>query len=352
MTDKEKFDEIIRSKFSEKEFLFDEGNWEKAEVMLDSTARRKSVIKWSAVFLMGIFAGVVGMLPFVMNVNDESSNTITELSRQQKYTNKIADRNKENYSEEKVISQSNSNPQLENIVSQLEIKEEKLFRQETPKNSSVASAHNTQPSIVSEEKIVASYESNEKTNSVKEENMLSGRESKVMANTIPIQKKQISKNEFKDTKVAEDVSQNTFSNHTIAGGNPNRQKADTPFIETENISSSFAKSTPFDSSSIQTQSGDQIVANQPETKNNMPAGQTDAQADSSAVASSSANPAAPLPKVQSLSSATIFSVDAGANFIMGWHYDITEARGFNPVFGIGISHYFNPQWVLSSGIRY
>src|SRR3990172_7307148 len=72
MSEEDKFDEIIRSKFSEKEFLFDEENWEIAEAMLDSARRRKSAVKWSAVFLIGLLAGVGLMLPFVGNNNKTS----------------------------------------------------------------------------------------------------------------------------------------------------------------------------------------------------------------------------------------------------------------------------------------
>ena len=84
MSEEDKFDEIIRSRFSEKEFLFDEENWEKAEAMLDSGKRRKSAVKWSAIFLLGLFAGVALMFPFVGNINETNVNHVGQMSNRVK----------------------------------------------------------------------------------------------------------------------------------------------------------------------------------------------------------------------------------------------------------------------------
>ena len=39
MSEQEKYDELIRQKFAEKEFIFNEENWEKAEKILDLSKR-------------------------------------------------------------------------------------------------------------------------------------------------------------------------------------------------------------------------------------------------------------------------------------------------------------------------
>src|ERR1035437_7731677 len=91
MSEEDKFDEIIRSRFSEKEFLFDEENWEKAEAMLDKKKRRRAAFKWSLIFLFGLFTGIAGMLPFIGNKNEKSGNEMAELTRKEKADNEITE---------------------------------------------------------------------------------------------------------------------------------------------------------------------------------------------------------------------------------------------------------------------
>lgn len=84
MNEKEPFEDIIASKFSEAEFPFDEGNWDNAEEMIDSYRTKQKRRRIGFVFSSGIALGVLIMLPFVMNVNKTNNelaqvtNTITE----------------------------------------------------------------------------------------------------------------------------------------------------------------------------------------------------------------------------------------------------------------------------------
>lgn len=67
MSEEEKYDELIRQKFAEKEFMFNEANWEKAEVMIDSSRKTKKIFWWSAVFLVGLITGIFLMIPLIKN---------------------------------------------------------------------------------------------------------------------------------------------------------------------------------------------------------------------------------------------------------------------------------------------
>jgi len=63
--DENKFDEILRGKYSSKNFPFDEENWEKLEGEIDVARRREKIRKASLIFLIGLFAGIAVMIPFV-----------------------------------------------------------------------------------------------------------------------------------------------------------------------------------------------------------------------------------------------------------------------------------------------
>src|SRR4051812_44623467 len=67
MEDQNKFDEILRGKFSSEHFPFDEENWERAEEIMESHRKAKTLRKTAVIFLVGLIAGVAIMLPFVKN---------------------------------------------------------------------------------------------------------------------------------------------------------------------------------------------------------------------------------------------------------------------------------------------
>jgi hypothetical protein len=65
MSDKETFEELLKSKLSERAFAFDEENWEEAEEMITSFRKKEKIKKGAFVFLAGLFLGIIIMLPFV-----------------------------------------------------------------------------------------------------------------------------------------------------------------------------------------------------------------------------------------------------------------------------------------------
>lgn len=78
MNEKEPFEDIIASKFTEAEFPFDEGNWDNAEEMLDSYRTKQKRRRIGFVFFSGIALGVLIMLPF-MQIN-KTDNVIAEVA--------------------------------------------------------------------------------------------------------------------------------------------------------------------------------------------------------------------------------------------------------------------------------
>ncbi len=79
MNEKEEFEDIIASKFSEAEFPFDEANWDNAEEMISSFRKKEKRRRFGFVFFSGIVLGIIVMLPFVIKLNEKPSNPIVEV---------------------------------------------------------------------------------------------------------------------------------------------------------------------------------------------------------------------------------------------------------------------------------
>lgn len=58
----EEFDDIIRQKFAEKEFIFNEANWEKAEIKIDAALKLKKLLLWGTLFSVGLITGICCMV--------------------------------------------------------------------------------------------------------------------------------------------------------------------------------------------------------------------------------------------------------------------------------------------------
>jgi hypothetical protein len=80
MNDKESFEETIASKFSEAEFPFDESNWDAAEEMISSHRIKEKRKRIGFIFLSGIALGIIGMLPFVIKLNDNLKTPIADVA--------------------------------------------------------------------------------------------------------------------------------------------------------------------------------------------------------------------------------------------------------------------------------
>ncbi len=78
MTDEEdRFDELLRSKLSEREFFFDELNWEKAETKLKRREQIRSLKRYAGVFLGGLMLGAIIMYPLVNKLKNGAINKVS-----------------------------------------------------------------------------------------------------------------------------------------------------------------------------------------------------------------------------------------------------------------------------------
>lgn len=74
------FDELIRQKFAEKEFIFNEENWEKMENKIASERKIGRITLWSSIFSIGLISGIA-ISYLLMNTFSTDSNTIAKIGR-------------------------------------------------------------------------------------------------------------------------------------------------------------------------------------------------------------------------------------------------------------------------------
>lgn len=80
MKQEENFDEIIRQKFAEKEFVFNEESWEKAERKIDAARRLKKILLWSTVFITGFSCGIGVTFVFIQKKQTNDSIVLNSFS--------------------------------------------------------------------------------------------------------------------------------------------------------------------------------------------------------------------------------------------------------------------------------
>jgi len=80
MNEEEKFDELLSSKLAEREFPFNELNWDEAERLIIKQEKRRKSLRFLFVFSAGIIAGIALMLPFVFSNHAPIANAIVSTS--------------------------------------------------------------------------------------------------------------------------------------------------------------------------------------------------------------------------------------------------------------------------------
>jgi hypothetical protein len=80
MSEQENMDDLLRSKFSERDFPFDEENWAKAEEMIIASRKKEKRRRWFIIFFFGLLIGVISMIPFMLNKSDSLNSNKISLS--------------------------------------------------------------------------------------------------------------------------------------------------------------------------------------------------------------------------------------------------------------------------------
>lgn len=465
MNQEENFDDLIRQKFDEKEFVFNDENWEKAEKKIDAVRRLSKIYLWTSIFIVGLIIGVGLTLLLVGNKKSENTKNVSELNLQK--DNKTEILSDGNSGLEKSNSELSSDKLKENTVSKKEEEKQNSLEEKSGlitndnQNSEKESKgkelspgniqHNIPASLNKANKELLSPKNigagNENTGSNKEAKLIANKTSNPNNQILKKAAKgksgnEVSKKGENNNSVKEKKSQinnnatilnELTSSERVKDKSKSSGTEDVPEQDGNNINSDISPSTQVEKniqknnndlsleksasegklenevpapavfaqnegleSNIVLKEGNQAEKNsqkynpdvselnsgKDEKSNNEPPPLTplsmqnaEQQNDSAANydkttellqqisteivkqkvdSSVQINLTAAPPVVPSgLASATFFSIEAGTNLEIGWQYgEATEGGGFNPILGIGVSHYFNQKWSLYSGVQY
>ncbi|HET7818534.1 MAG TPA: hypothetical protein VFL70_04460, partial [Bacteroidia bacterium] len=338
MKEEKDFDKIIRSKFAEKEFIFNEANWERVEQRLDADRTRALVIRRSLIFIIGLSIGILLMFPFIFSSEEESNKGIPRVNVSTQSVPSL---------KQKIRIESENNSSLIGRKS----KESDTFpvgaenKSETEKQSEINPAHlvaidapssalthtspisnkSSQQNVTEVSKGIASLRaatpstsqelteslrSSENNNSITQATKEQKKDlpSENNNNTSPIDSSSLlPKNSNYSSTLQQDTYSTPLIDSTIANNQPHAEKSKTDSSKVDTV-----LINPIDSNN-------QPTSEQKKSKNTVPH----------------------------------FSLEVGADYVLGWNYgDISEANGLNPVFGIGVSHHLNSKWSLLTGIHY
>ncbi len=355
MKQEEDFDEIIRQKFAEKEFVFNEENWEKAERKIDAARRFKKILLWSTVFITGFFCGIGVTFVFIQKKQMNDSIVLNGFSPKNHLNVTIennVNRDKNNTSNDAYTANNINEPNETGND-----KEKDGFINDKNYNTSILAQHQSHNGITMEGKRLNMQ--NEQNRVTGEQNNKNEYKNKTGISGLIGQKSEKTDKESKRREKVETAETNKL--------NEKWDKYEETISKAESDQSLQVRTSKVESSSNieKTDSAihdfNSIVNTQKDVITHI---FKDAEAaavmkDSSSLKSDSVLAAdqnnlkgtSVLPG--GLSSATFISLVIGTNVELGWQYgEASEGRGFNPIAGVEINHYVNHKWMVSSGIQY
>jgi hypothetical protein len=364
MSEEEKFDDLLRSKLTEREFLFDEHNWDKAERKIERAENQRKFRRIGAIFLGGVIVGVLIMLPFMNSnkngVTQQTSSTTTDNAANQVAINQPSTNSTTiSNSPSTTLTTAPSHPissGSDNGTSQPVVSANKNV---SGGNNSISGTNNNNSSAVTptaskptiQKTVVPASNGNDQLTYVRPEKEKHSRKP-VNANTSS-------------------TAQHTTTSPTIASANntnsvhvPSNNQQENTSTGTNNITvNSTNVNKPVTSNPDLIQSNNTTSSSTPTTNENT-ASTSKATIKDSTTTSSTTSPDTtanspdgfinppPTPK-KSSSSLTTFSIDAGAGYALGWMKDgATQGNGISPIIGISTTHYFNGTWSGYLGVQF
>ncbi|HTB32539.1 MAG TPA: hypothetical protein VK808_10960 [Bacteroidia bacterium] len=307
MKNEKDFYEILRTKFSDNEHPFDEGNWKSMRTMIDKSRADKKRAIWlltSLVFLLAA-GGVFGLLEMnTKGLKSTDTTTLSAANNSQKSSNTNAKSNT-------TISSANT------------------------ENTNVSTASNNHADVVNNTTPV--------TTDAKATSANVNSSAMVAANNSQNLKKNKS-----GKHRAKSGSDQTSANSLAASINDelNQIEHDT---KVENVISS--EDSPLNISSNQKPASN--PATLPAAKAPVPAPKMVAKAPDTSKGGNIAIPSrfSDEPRVFA-GMRNIFSFDIGTEYSGGWQSGtLVQGKGFNFVLGLGYSHYIGKQWFIKTGLQ-
>jgi hypothetical protein len=334
MNEQEKFDDLLRSKSEERDFPFDETNWDKAEELIERSEKKRRFGLIGAIFMAGIVVGIVLMLPFINN--NKTPNTINNVSSGQ--NNSAAEQNKN--------AQQTSN----NAISAVSAPE-----QHATDNKQVNSAASSQ-TTTSQNNTSAGTE--KKTRHTKNDGSNAETEYSYVRPSVR-------KKDHRQVKAVYNPNSNKWVQNKAYKGSIDVADSNQQLAEGKSNVSDIAitekNTTDKNTTNVQpkTIENNSAITNNLTQKSDTTANKKvtpiiDSTAQKRDSSTNTTQPIAQQPPTKSKKySHTLFSADAGGGYSLGWKKENgTQGNGLSPILGISVAHYFSSKISALIGLQY
>lgn len=317
MNSEKDFKDALKGKLNEKQFQFDEANWEQASAMLDATREEKKKRPFFYYILSGILLFITAIGFYILKPTETVSEKEIAAKNTGVKTNETT--NNQNINKE-TASTENSNGNSIPV-----------------ENSSVAKNENVKPVIEKVEKTLPATEKIIETTNINSRpvNKISKKEKTTVINpSVSVTPKTRKKKEISTKNTSEQVVTKTVKEEPIAKTIPEEVKA-TPAKAEETPVVIPAEVTP-----------EVIVPTAVSTNNN-----SDSVKTVAAITETPKKDSLPKPLIKE--PIHFISFEAGTNYLFGWNNPVKrDANGFNPVVGLNYSNVITKKVTFSFGIHY
>ncbi len=360
MNEEEKFDDLINSKLSERDFPFDELNWDEAERLIIRQQKWSTIRKFSLVFSAGLIAGAAIMIPFITGNHSTIPNVvITKQDIQHNSVDQNTTLQQNNTDQDKATDNKNIEKSSPSVPTAFVKKNSGTDEHSSPKSlSSTSKVSNGRLSLLAKGE-------GWKTKSKKKQHSASV----VVASVDNTGKKHKPIQTHSNDRVVDQTvnnnavntpEQNTSQPVVISDNKNNKKIADNVLSPApENNNSAQVNNPPQVNSSTQ-------LNNKAENKNNTSATPASGKITTSNTETSKVSKPATIdtshispPMLPGTTpnfgpyTANIISAYAGVNYAFGWNNtDGKEASGVTPMGGIEYAHFFSKKVALSAGVGY
>ena len=321
MNEQEKFDDLLRSKLTERDFPFDETNWDKVEELIDRSEKKRRYALIAFIFLAGLGAGIAIMSPFINS--NKPSGIVASQQMSQTNTAPIQSKNIVN-----IGSSNNVNNGVDGNNSP-----------NTAANSQPISSINSNSEGNTQANTMLAYAGNKPKKHIKNRKKLP--DTTLQYSYVrPGSEKKLGRKHYNNSLV------NNNSNVTSSRepGNSNPVANNNSLESNESLPGSNKltnQANTHDSNSTDSTNKSQVLTNNSKQ----------VKTDSSATTTHLLNP--PSQSKQERYSHTLLSIDVGGGYSFGWKKEgATQGNGFSPIVGISVTHYFSNTISVFVGVQY
>jgi len=392
INEEEKFDDLLRTKMSEREFFFDEENWQKLNEKIEKDEKRKKQRRTAFIFFGGLVLGIGLTIPLMYLVKP-SNNTISN-TQGSTTTNNTTINNQTVAINNKAVQAGNTQPAVGAGSSAANPSAENINNTNKASTNVVAENNNRTASRPAEKATVANnsaqvkhsnknnsdvnksviaVNSNQPIASVKRHGNKASNTNSTVSNSVAVNTNQPVASS-KGHKTSTSTNNKSIVNKTIvavnAPGTLNTTSGQTNGNETSSNTSAQTtlQSNQTTATNNLTQANSPATITKTETGNNAQPNTTSqqtAQVDNKHTTENNAQKQTvpdqtdsndPIPIIKPparLKAANILSIDAGGGYSFRWkNFGVAEASGITPVIGVSVTHLFSTKFGVSAGVQY